>query len=80
MISIEYKSAVELHMVQVDCKSVIDKIAEVFDGYTNPNITDEIIVDTATINECECTTARAIELFGTELWNNIPVGMVLFHP
>lgn len=67
------------HNVKVESKNDIDKISRAFDVYSNPAISDEIILDTELINECEDATATAIEVFGEVTWNELPIGLVLFH-
>ena len=79
MIKFIKQSSSEIHFVRVEHKSDIDKISSAFDGYTNPSITDELILDTSLINECEESTATAIEVFGKDTWNEMPDGLVFFH-
>jgi hypothetical protein len=79
MISLSNISESKIYFVKVDKKSDIDKVANAFDGYTNPSLTDELILDTALINECEDAKAAAVEVFGETTWNELPVGLICFH-
>lgn len=79
MIKLTKQSESPIHYLKVEKKSDIDKISSAFDGYTNPAITDELILDTSLINECDDATATAVEVFGEDTWNGLPVGLVLFH-
>jgi hypothetical protein len=66
-------------MVQLDCKSDLDKITATFDCYTNPAIENEAILDTSCIDEAG-SHDDAIELFGKNGWEAMRSGLVLFHP
>jgi hypothetical protein len=79
MIKCKVGSKVDTHLVKLELKSDIDKISERFTGHTNADISDEIILDTSSIHECEDSTAAAIELFGENTWNDMPIGYVVFH-
>ena len=63
----------------VDTAANLDKIESTFDCYSNNAIQDEIILDTSAIYDCEEATATAISIFGEEVWNEMPLGLVLFH-
>lgn len=65
--------------VKVDKKSDLDKISSAFDCHTNTTDTDEVILDTTTISECEESTSLAIEVFGEDIWETLPIGLILFH-
>jgi hypothetical protein len=79
MIKLRKSGESTIHYVKVDVKSDIDKISTAFDVFTDPSITDEVILNTASINECEDATSVAIQVFSEAVWDELPVGLVLFH-
>lgn len=70
---------VTAHVIQSTDRALVERITKTFDGYVNNALPGEVILDTCTLSEDPDAEAEAIALFGQEVWDKIPSGLVLFH-